>query len=186
MSNKELMLYREQTFAPRAFHWELQQQTNTVNTQKSPPWACDKECAEACAERFSALKLPVGLLGQLVDCCNGIAEARVRIPYKSVNSFQAFFSLLHWKVATINNFDHLLHIISSPRSSYIQFSYWVFIGSTFSYNRLEARSLCTCSSTVDSNPDEETLFISSSLCHWRKKKEHYSHYLGRLDEPRQC
>ena len=56
MSNKKLMLYREQTFAPRAFHSELQQQTNTVNTQKSPPWACDKECAEACAERFSALK----------------------------------------------------------------------------------------------------------------------------------
>ena len=28
------MLYREQTFAPRAFHSELQQQTNTVNTQK--------------------------------------------------------------------------------------------------------------------------------------------------------
>ena len=50
------MLYREQTFAPRAFHSELQQQTNTVNTQKSPPWACDKGCAEACAERFSALK----------------------------------------------------------------------------------------------------------------------------------
>ena len=32
-------------------------QTNcTVNTPKSPPWACDKGCAEACAERFSALK----------------------------------------------------------------------------------------------------------------------------------
>ena len=28
-------------------------------------------------------QLPVGLLGQLVDCCNGIAKARVRIPYKS-------------------------------------------------------------------------------------------------------
>ena len=27
-----------------------------VNTQKSPPWACGKGCAEACAERFSALK----------------------------------------------------------------------------------------------------------------------------------
>ena len=51
------MLYTEQTFAPRAFHSALQQQTNTVNTQKSPPWACDKRCAEACAERFSALKL---------------------------------------------------------------------------------------------------------------------------------
>ena len=49
------MLYREQTFSPRAFHSELQQQTNTVNTEKSPPWACDKGCAEACAERFSAL-----------------------------------------------------------------------------------------------------------------------------------
>ena len=54
------MLYREQTFSPRAFHSELQQQTNTVNntvnTEKSPPWACDKGCAEACAERFSTLK----------------------------------------------------------------------------------------------------------------------------------
>ena len=45
------MFYREQTFAPRVFHSELQQQTSTVNT----PWACDKGCAEACAERFSAL-----------------------------------------------------------------------------------------------------------------------------------
>ena len=26
-----------------------------VNTQKSPPWACGKGCAEACAKRFSAL-----------------------------------------------------------------------------------------------------------------------------------
>ena len=33
-------------------------QTNAVNkrTQKSPPRTCDKGCAEACAERFSALK----------------------------------------------------------------------------------------------------------------------------------
>ena len=34
------MLYREQTFAPCAFHSELQQQTNTVNSlspQGSPP-----------------------------------------------------------------------------------------------------------------------------------------------------
>ena len=52
------MLYREQTFTPRAFHSDLQQQTNTVNTQKSPPSACDKGCAEVCAERFSALKPP--------------------------------------------------------------------------------------------------------------------------------
>ena len=35
---------------------DKQTQSNTVNTQKSPPWACDKRCAEACAERFSALK----------------------------------------------------------------------------------------------------------------------------------
>ena len=49
------MLYREQTFAPHAFHSELQQQTNTVNTQKSPPCACDKGYAEACAGRFPAL-----------------------------------------------------------------------------------------------------------------------------------
>ena len=50
------MLYKEQTFAPPTLHSELQQQTNAVNTQKSPPWAYDKGCAEACAERFSALK----------------------------------------------------------------------------------------------------------------------------------
>ena len=29
------MLYREQTFAPRAFHLELQQKTNTVNTSST-------------------------------------------------------------------------------------------------------------------------------------------------------
>ena len=29
---------------------------NSSNTQKNPPWACDKGCAEACAERLSALK----------------------------------------------------------------------------------------------------------------------------------
>ena len=57
------MLYREQTFAPRAFHSYFQNSSNkqtqsrTVHTQKSPPWACNKGCAEACAERFSALKL---------------------------------------------------------------------------------------------------------------------------------
>ena len=50
------MLYKELTLAPRAFHSELQQQTNTVSTQKSPPWACGNGCVEACAERFSALK----------------------------------------------------------------------------------------------------------------------------------
>ena len=151
--------------------WILVSRSRTVNFPYILPSPAGPRVSPYSSE--SPDQLPVGLLGQLVDCCNGIAEARVRIPYKSVNSFQAFFSLLHWKVATINNFDHLLHIISSPRSSYIQFSYWVFIGSTFSYNRLEARSLCTCSSTVDSNPDEETqetLFIPSSLCHWRKKK----------------
>ena len=27
------------------------------HSQKSPPWACGKGCAEACAERFSALKM---------------------------------------------------------------------------------------------------------------------------------
>ena len=30
--------------------------TQTVNTQKIPPWAWDKGCAEACTERFSVLK----------------------------------------------------------------------------------------------------------------------------------
>ena len=29
------MLYREQTFAPRALHSELQEQRNTVNAQKA-------------------------------------------------------------------------------------------------------------------------------------------------------
>ena len=47
------MLYREQTFAPRAFHSELQQQTNT---QKIPALSRRKGGAEAWAERFSALK----------------------------------------------------------------------------------------------------------------------------------
>ena len=78
------MLYREQTFAPRAFHSELQQQTNTVNTQKSPPWACDKGCAEACAERFSALNFSLGY---------------PRWWKKTVPSFQAWMSSLQssWK-----------------------------------------------------------------------------------------
>ena len=46
-------------FAPRAFHSELQQQTNTVNTvntRKARLEPAIKGCAEACAERFSALK----------------------------------------------------------------------------------------------------------------------------------
>ena len=30
--------------------------TQSTHVQKSPPWACDKGCVEACAERFSALK----------------------------------------------------------------------------------------------------------------------------------
>ena len=47
-------LYKEQTFVPRAFHKQTQS-TRPVITEKSPPWACDKGCAEACAERSSAL-----------------------------------------------------------------------------------------------------------------------------------
>ena len=47
-------LNKEQTFAPRGFHKQTQS-TRPVITQKSPPWACDKGCGEACAERFSAL-----------------------------------------------------------------------------------------------------------------------------------
>ena len=39
-----------------------------VNTQKSPPWACDKGCAEACAERFSALKGRSCKLGSRPRC----------------------------------------------------------------------------------------------------------------------
>ena len=73
------MLYKELTFAPGALHSELQQQTiwNTVNTQKSPPWACDKGCAEACAERFSALNIKM-LFGcfrsaPLITICWGFA-----------------------------------------------------------------------------------------------------------------
>ena len=69
------MLYREQTFAPRAFHSELQQQTNTVNTQKSPPWACDKGCAEACAERFSALNPAAGCETWIMHHASFFSEA---------------------------------------------------------------------------------------------------------------
>ena len=54
-------LYREQMFASRVFHSAslrplTERHKQTVNKQKSPPWACDKGCAEACVERFSALK----------------------------------------------------------------------------------------------------------------------------------
>ena len=64
--NQKKSLYKEQTFAPRVFHsvsvrtlterHKQTQSTDAVNKQKSPPWACDKGCAEACVERFSALK----------------------------------------------------------------------------------------------------------------------------------
>ena len=36
-----------------------------VITQKSPPWACDKECAEACGERSSALSIYVVALSKM-------------------------------------------------------------------------------------------------------------------------
>ena len=90
------MLYREQTFAPRAFHSELQQ-TNPVNTQKSPPWAYDKGCAEACAERFSALNIQSVLI-----------RGHLRVPkiltFKKRQSAKLFF----WKwvlICTRSNLD---------------------------------------------------------------------------------
>ena len=56
-----------------------QQQTNTVNTQKSPHWACDKGCAEACAERFSALNFaPLSIwtlgTGYYLNACNTLSR----------------------------------------------------------------------------------------------------------------
>ena len=112
--------------------WILFSRSRTVNFPYIVPSPAGPRVSPYSSE--SPDQLPVGLLGQLVDFCNGIAKARVRTR-TSLNSFETLFSQLHWKVATINNFDHLLYIISSPRSSYnwiIQFSYWVFIGSTFS------------------------------------------------------
>ena len=44
-------LYEEQTFAPRVISFRLSQKSHTRQTN-----AGDKGCAEACAERFSALK----------------------------------------------------------------------------------------------------------------------------------
>ena len=57
---------------------------NTVNTQKSPPWACDKGCAEACAERFSALNTEITVLYQtrtqsLFMCFGGERRLGVRL-----------------------------------------------------------------------------------------------------------
>ena len=94
------MLYREQTHAPRAFHSELHQQTNTVNTQKIPPWACDKGCAEACAERFSALNFERFPLLQ-------------RFSTECRKQFRVFFCLhvyvlwFHWRIARhfLNQWD---------------------------------------------------------------------------------
>ena len=57
------MLYREQTLAPRAFHSELQQQTNTVNTRlhsSTHRKARLEPAIKGCAERFSALKVRMG------------------------------------------------------------------------------------------------------------------------------
>ena len=88
------MLYREQTFAPRAFHSQLQQQTNTINTQKCAPWACNKGCAEACAERFSALKSGSGLgsrpewqLKWLLPNCPFLLPIYLGCDYKSEGEF---------------------------------------------------------------------------------------------------
>ena len=47
------MLYREQTFAPRAFHSELQQQTNTVNTISQHTAGLKNDCA--CVRRGGCL-----------------------------------------------------------------------------------------------------------------------------------
>ena len=90
------MLYTEQTFAPRAFHSALQQQTNTVNTQKSPPWACDKGCAEACAERFSALKLPM------------VPEVLTKVHSAQFPSF----SFLKWRIAMPLIIERSLSIVN--------------------------------------------------------------------------
>ena len=118
------MLYREQTFAPRAFHSELQQQTNTVNTQKSPPWACDKGCAEACAERFSALNFK--------DSPFPIPIPRFPIPPLLSKGHYLFgdatFWDLHvnvsryfWRVAT---FRGLLSFVTFGTFRYILFFFW--------------------------------------------------------------
>ena len=58
-------LFEKKTFTPCAFHsvsvrtlsvTNKHSRTQSTHVQKSPPWACDKGCVEACAERFSALK----------------------------------------------------------------------------------------------------------------------------------
>ena len=86
------MLYREQTFSPRAFHSELHQQTNTVNTQKSPPWACGKGCAEACAKRFSALKSLTGLVSLPHDVCVTIQSEQRTTNHTRESVFSLVFS----------------------------------------------------------------------------------------------
>ena len=68
--------------------------------QKSPPWACDKGCAEACAGRFSAMKLQADQSWPTLTSCSlqSIARpfrfravfgnARILIFYLSINAWE--------------------------------------------------------------------------------------------------
>ena len=61
--------------------WILFSRSRTVNFPYIVPSPAGPRVSPYSSE--SPDQLPVGLLGQLVDCCNGIAKARVRIMYKS-------------------------------------------------------------------------------------------------------
>ena len=119
------MLYRVETFAPRAFHSELKQQTNTVkrtrqtqSTQrKFPPWACDKGCAEACAERFSALKVRTSCDCRTEPSKHGPRTSRllgVTIHWESLIRLFCIFipRLIQWLLCNIrrNIFTKLIEI----------------------------------------------------------------------------
>ena len=66
-----------------------------TQSQKSPPWACDKGCAEACAERFSALKLISALL-------KGPILIKYRSNKKNVRAVASLHIFSRWSIKYIN------------------------------------------------------------------------------------
>ena len=92
---KVTRLFEKQTVTPRAFHSVLVRtlsvtnkhsptQSNTVDTEKSPPWACDK----GCAERFPALNRNMGGAIQVVANVSPLSPVTVPEVFAKANSDQ--------------------------------------------------------------------------------------------------
>ena len=150
--------------------WILFSRSRTVNFPYIVPSPAGPRVSPYSSE--SPDQLPVGLLGQLVDCCNGITYRKgtrsnhVQVWILLRLSFHNCTEKLPLLITSIIFFTFFLHPVVLIYNFDIEYSLVQHLA-----DRLEARSLCTCSPTVDSNPDEETLFTPSSLCHWRKKKD---------------